>query len=98
MFWKEDEEFTYPNGDTTNLVENLSPAAHASPLIVSWNMDGDDVEISMIEWDDDTGHRHYTGDELWEMDMDLAEDIMSYIENEFIESEDFWMSKSGYDY
>ena len=88
MFWKEDEEFTYPNGDTTN----------ASPVTVSWNMDGDDVEISMIEWDDDTGHRHYTGDELWEMDIDLAEDIMSYIENEFIHDEDFWMSRGGYDY
>jgi hypothetical protein len=32
------------------------------------------------------------------MEIDLAEDIMSYIENEFIHDEDFWMSKSGYDY
>jgi len=85
MKWSYDEEFDYI--DTDN-----------NPITVSWNMDGDDVEISMIEWDDDTGHRHYTGDELWEMDMDLAEDIMSYIENEFIHDEDFWMSKSGYDY
>ena len=99
--WIEDEEFKYPNGNTTNLVENLSPAAHASPVTVSWNLTDDmseEVIITLIEWDDDTGHRHYTGDELWEMDSELAEDIMSYIDNEFLESEDFWMSKSGYDY
>ncbi len=85
MTWKFDEEFDYIHTDNNSIT-------------VSWNMDGDDVEISMIEWDDDTGHRHYTSDELWEMEIDLAEDIMSYIENEFIHDEDFWMSKSGYDY
>jgi hypothetical protein len=32
------------------------------------------------------------------VDSNLAEDIMSYIDNEFLESEDFWMSKMGYDF
>ena len=68
------------------------------PITVSWNMDGDDIEITMIEWEDDTGKRHYTSDELWEMESDLAEEIMEYIADEFLESEDFWLTKMGYDY
>ena len=101
MRWSYDEEFKYPNGDTTNLVENLSPASHASPVTVSWNLTDDvdeEVIITLIEWDDDTGHRHYTGDELYDMDIDLAEEIIGYIETEFLESEDFWLTKMGYDF
>jgi len=84
MMWNSDEEFEYvvPNG---------------KPLTVAWNMDGDDVDISAIYWEDKKEQSHYTGDELWEMDSELAEDIMSYIETEFLESEAFWLDKLGQD-
>ena len=85
MMWYWDEEFDFIKEDN-------------KPITVSWNMDGDDIEITMIEWEDDTGKRHYTSDELWEMDSDLAEEIMEYIADEFLESEDFWLTKMGYDY
>ena len=75
--WSTDEEFEYILPDN-------------KPLTVSWNMYGDEVGITTVEWGKDD---HYTGDELWEMDIDLAEDIMSYIENEFIHDEDFWMNE-----
>ena len=85
MLWLWDEEFEYivPSG---------------SPITVSWNMDGDDVEITAIYWEDKERKSHYSRDELWEVDSNLAEDIMSYIDNEFLEREDFWMSKMGYDF
>jgi hypothetical protein len=83
--WTEDEEFEYIVSDN-------------KPLTVSWNMYGDEIGITLVEWDDDTGHRHYTGDELYDMDIDLAEEIIGYIEIEFLESEDFWMTKMGYDF
>ena len=85
MMWSWDEEFDFIKEDN-------------KPITVSWNMDGDDIEITMIEWEDDTGKRHYTSDELWEMDSDLAEEIMEYIADEFLESEDFWLTKMGYDF
>ena len=85
MMWMFDETFDYID------VDNKS-------ITVSWNMDGDDIEITTIEWEDDTGKRHYTSDELWEMESDLAEEIMEYIADEFLESEDFWLTKMGYDY
>ena len=83
--WPTDEEFEYivPSG---------------KPLTVAWNMDEDDVEISAIYWEDKKEQSHYTGDELWEMDSNLAEDIMSYIEDIFLHSEDFWLTKQGYDF
>ena len=83
--WTTDDEFEYivPSG---------------KPLTVAWNMDGDDVEISAIYWEDKKETSHYTGDELWEMDSNLAEDIMSYIDNEFLESEDFWLTKMGHNF
>ena len=86
MRWSNDEEFEYivPSG---------------KPLTVAWNMDGDEVDISAIYWEDEKEEkRHYTGDELWEMDSNLAEDIMSYIDNEFLESEDFWLTKMGHNF
>ena len=85
MMWMFDETFDYID------VDNKS-------ITVSWNMDGDDIEITTIEWEDDTGKRHYTSDELWEMESDLAEEIMEYIADEFLESEDFWLTKAGYDF
>ena len=83
--WTEDEEFEYIVSDN-------------KPLTVSWNMYGDEIGITLVEWDDEEGHRHYTGDELYDMDIDLAEEIIGYIEIEFLESEDFWMTKMGYDF
>jgi hypothetical protein len=67
------------------------------PITVSWNLDGDDVEISTIEWEDEKGKSHYTSDELWEMDSELYETLLEYISEEFLESEDFWLEKNGYD-
>ena len=85
MTWMWDEEFDFIKEGN-------------KPITVSWNMDGDDIEITTIEWEDDTGKRHYTSDELWEMESDLAEEIEEYIANEFLESEDFWLTKQGYDF
>jgi len=84
--WTTDDEFEYivPSGE---------------PLTVAWNMYGDEVGITAIYWEDAKEEkRHYTGDELWEMDSDLAEDILSYIDDEFLHSEDFWLTKMGYDF
>jgi hypothetical protein len=77
-----DEEFEYivPSG---------------KPLTVCWNLYGDEIGISAIYWEDNKEKSHYTGDELWEWDIDLAEDIAGYIEDEFLWSEDFWLSKQG---
>ncbi len=82
--WMFDETFDYI--DTDN-----------KPITVSWNLDGDDVEISTIEWEDEKGKSHYTSDELWEMDSELYETLLEYISEEFLESEDFWLEKNGYD-
>jgi hypothetical protein len=84
MTWMFDETFDYI--DTDN-----------KPITVSWNMDGDDIEISTIEWEDKKGKSHYTSDELWEMDSKLYETLLEYISEEFLESEDFWLEKHGYD-
>jgi hypothetical protein len=81
MLWKDDEVFDYTK-DGNN------------PLIVSWNIEDDDVEISNVKWNGG----NYTVDELWEMDTEMTEDIISYIEDQFLDSEDFWMSKIGYDF
>ena len=67
------------------------------PITVSWNLDGDDIEISTIEWEDEKGKSHYTSDELWEMDSELYETLLEYISEEFLESEDFWLTKHGHD-
>jgi len=82
MNWLWDEEFEYivPGGDS---------------ITVAWNMDGDDIEITAIYWEDKKRKSHYSHDELWEMDSDLAEEIMEYIDNEFLSSEDFWLTKMG---
>jgi hypothetical protein len=83
MKWKYDEEFEYPDIDNTK-------------YNVSWNLDEDDIVfISTIEWGKDN---HYTGDELYDMDIDLAEEIIGYIEDEFLNSEDFWLTKMGHNF
>lgn len=82
--WMFDETFDYI--DTDN-----------KPITVSWNLDGDDIEISTIEWEDEKGKSHYTSDELWEMDSELYETLLEYISEEFLESEDFWLTKHGHD-
>ena len=61
------------------------------PIIVSWNMFGEDIDITHIEFGDEV----WTGDELWELDDDLAENIMEYIDVEFVSNDDFWFDKSN---
>ena len=86
MKWEHDEEFEYPDIDNTK-------------YNVSWNLDDDEIVfITIVEWDDETGHRHYTGDELYDMNIDLAEEIIGYIEDEFLNSEDFWLTKMGHNF
>ncbi len=84
MTWMWDEEFEYivPSGD---------------PITVAWNMDGEDIEITAIYWEDKERKSHYSHDELWEMDSTLAESITEYIDSEFLQSEEFWLEKHGYD-
>ena len=59
------------------------------PITVSWNLFGEDIDITHIEF----GKEVWTGEELWELDYDLAENIMEYIDNEFISNNDFWIDK-----
>ena len=61
------------------------------PITVSWNLFGEDIDITHIEF----GKEVWTGEELWELDDDLAENIMEYIDNEFISNNDFWIDKSN---
>ena len=61
------------------------------PITVSWNLFGEDIDITHIEF----GKEVWTGEELWELDDDLAENIMEYIDNEFISNDDFWIDKSN---
>ena len=81
--WSTDEEFEYILPDN-------------KPLTVSWNMYGDEVSITSVE--DEFGNTQ-TGDEFYETDgIDLTEDMLSYIVEEFLKSEDFWLTKMGYDF
>ena len=69
------------------------------PLTVSWNLDDDEVEIISVEFLDKDGVTAVIdGDDMWDNHYDLTEDIVSYIHNEFLESEDFWLTKHGYDF
>ena len=69
------------------------------PLNVSWNLDDDEVEIISVEFLDKDGVTAVIdGDDMWDNHYDLTEDIVNYIHNEFIESEDFWLTKMGYDF
>ena len=61
------------------------------PITVSWNLFGEDIDITHIEFSKEV----WTGEELWELDNDLAENIMEYIDNEFISNDDFWIDKSN---
>ena len=61
------------------------------PITVSWNLFGEDIDITHIEF----GKEVWTGEELWELDYNLAENIMEYIDNEFISNNDFWIDKSN---
>tara|TARA_Y100000310_G_scaffold124308_1_gene123043 strand:- start:699 stop:962 length:264 start_codon:yes stop_codon:yes gene_type:complete len=61
------------------------------PIMVSWNLIDDDIDITHIEFDDNV----WTGAELWELDDNLAENIMEYIDNEFVSNNDFWFDKSN---
>ena len=61
------------------------------PITVSWNLFGEDIDITHIEFGDEV----WTGVELWELDDDLAENIMEYIDVEFVSNDDFWFDKSN---
>ena len=63
------------------------------PITVSWNLFDEDIDITHIEFKDEV----WTGEELWELDDDLAENIMEYIDVEFVSNDDFWMGKSNPD-
>tara|TARA_Y100000034_G_C6677971_1_gene297916 strand:- start:137 stop:406 length:270 start_codon:yes stop_codon:yes gene_type:complete len=61
------------------------------PITVSWNIVNDDIDITQIEFD----NKVWTSEELWELDNDLAETIMEYIDDEFVSNNDFWFDKSN---
>ena len=61
------------------------------PILVSWNLFGEDIDITHIEF----GNNVWTGEELWELDYDLANNIMEYINTEFVGNNDFWLDKSN---
>ena len=63
------------------------------PITVSWNLFGEDIDITHIEFSKEV----WTGEELWELDYNLAENIMEYIDNEFVSNGDFWIDKSNPD-
>ena len=90
MHWKKDQEFEY-----IPLKVNFNDYWENKPITITWNLDGDDVEITGMYFEENI---YYDYDKLYDMDIDLAEDIMSYIEEEFLHSEDFWMTKMGYDF
>ena len=82
MFWKEDKEFDYPNGE--------------KPLVVEWNLlNEEEIEITSVKFPDGN---LVDGDYMWDNHYTLTEDIMSYIEYEFLRDEDFWLTNTGYDF
>ena len=64
---------------------------HLEPIMVSWNLVNDEIDITHIEFENEV----WTGEELWELDDNLAENIMEYIDNEFVSNNDFWFDKSN---
>jgi len=82
MLWNEDEVFDYIKYDNKS-------------LIVAWNVDNEEIEISSVEFPDG---KVLDSNEMWDNHYELTEDIMSYIDLEFLESEDFWLTKFGYDF
>ena len=65
------------------------------PLVVEWNLDEGEIEITSVKLPDGN---LVDGDYMWDNHYILTEDIMSYIDNEFLTSEDFWLTKTGYDF
>ena len=82
MLWNEDDVFDYIKYDNKS-------------LIVAWNVDNEEIEISSVEFPDG---KVLDSNEMWDNYYELVEDIMSYIDLEFLESEDFWLTKFGYDF
>ena len=82
MLWNEDEVFDYIKYNNKS-------------LIVAWNVDNEEIEISSVEFPDG---KVLDSNEMWDNYYELVEDIMSYIDLEFLESEDFWLTKFGYDF
>ena len=82
MLWNEDEVFDYIKYDNKS-------------LIVAWYVDNEEIELSSVEFPDGNV---LDSNEMWDNYYELVEDIMSYIDLEFLESEDFWLTKFGYDF
>ena len=66
-----------------------------NPLVVEWNLDEEEIEITSVKFPDGN---LVDGDYMWDNHEELTEDIMSYIEYEFLRDEDFWLTKMGYDF
>ena len=82
MLWDYDQEFDYPNGENT--------------LLVEWNLlNEEEIEITSVKFPDGN---LVDGDYMWDNHEELTEDIMSYIEYEFLRDEDFWLTKMGHNF
>ena len=65
------------------------------PLVVEWNLDEEEIEITSVKFPDGN---LVDGDYMWDNHEELTEDIMSYIEYEFLRDEDFWLTKMGHNF
>ena len=65
------------------------------PLVVEWNLDEGEIEITSVKFPDGN---LVDGDYMWDNHEELTEDIMSYIEYEFLRDEDFWLTKMGHNF
>ena len=82
MLWNDDQEFDY-----TTKGKNT--------LVVEWNLDEEEIEITSVKFPDGN---LVDGDYMWDNHEELTEDIMSYIEYEFLRDEDFWLTKMGHNF
>ena len=78
----------FTSDETFDYIETVGDIP-LEPITVSWNLFGEDIDITHIEFSKEV----WTGEELWELDYNLAENIMEYIDNEFISNNDFWIDK-----
>ena len=62
---------------------------------ITSTLNEEEIEITSVKFPDGN---LVDGDYMWDNHYILTEDIMSYIDNEFLTSEDFWLTKTGYDF
>jgi len=63
---------------------------------VEWNLlNEEEIEITSVKFPDGN---LVDGDYMWDNHEELTEDIMSYIEYEFLRDEDFWLTKMGHNF